>query len=86
MERAALIIVLIEAMLIICNIYVGYTLESGGGIFNKHYSTLQESAYWVELIVMVIFIIREWRKSGDNLRSNIHGIVSRRRSPSGGSN
>jgi len=78
-DRAALFIILIEALLIICNFYTGYHLDDGGGIFNKHYSTLQEVAYWLELVIMSTFIIIEWRKRGERRYLNFHSHLFHRR-------
>lgn len=56
-------IYIIEAALIICDAYTKLNMPSGG-ILHNYYSALHESAYWLELAILITFIIIEYRKCG----------------------
>lgn len=69
----------IEAILIVCNAYTKNNLPNGGGIFHNYYSTLHESAYWLEIAIMLTFIIIEWRKCGNVQGFSVHRSMLNRR-------
>lgn len=87
MERSALCIIIIEAFLIVCNFYIAYHFHSGTGIFANYYSSIQFTAFLLELLVMVFFTTIELIKIGrEDSMSHFYRSMLDRRNSSGNSN
>lgn len=54
----------IETILIIADGYMKRHMP-GGGLLGNYYGTLQETAYWLEIAILLTFIVIEWRKCGN---------------------
>ncbi len=80
MERSALCIIIIEAFLIICNLYVAYHFHTGTGIFANYYSSIQFNAFLLELLVMGVFTSIELIKIGreDSMSHFYRSMLDRR--------
>lgn len=88
MERSALYIISIEALLILCNIYTSFYIKDGGGLLAApYYSQLQLCAFVLELLIMFVFTIVELRRIGRaHSLSDFHGSMFPWRGSRGGSN
>lgn len=62
----------IETILIIADGYMKQHMPTGG-VLGGHYSTLQETAYLLEVAILLTFIVIEWRKRG-----NVQGFSGHR--------
>ena len=86
-ERSALCIIIIEAFLICCNLYVAYYYGSGTGIFANHYDDIQMIAFILELLIMAVFTTIELLKFGrENHMPDFYSSMLGRRHSSGNSN
>ena len=78
-EKVVDAIIAVELLLCICNFYIAYTwLDSG--FLGEHYKSLQIGAYWLELIIMLLWVTFGANKRGDsgnfNNRNDLHSWVA----------
>ncbi len=69
----------IEAILIGCAAYMKKHPQDWDTL-SGYYSTINESAYWLEIAILLIFLVIEWRKCGNVQGFSVHRTLLNRSS------